>query len=233
MPASRSLGEKPLVVVLLRAHAVLGRLPEASIVRLASTATVVRYAARAALFRAGARADALFAIVEGRVRISVTQDGRTRVLHWEEAGGLLGEVPCFDGGAYVATATAKTTEVAIRLPTDAVVRDIAVESPLGGVLLTRMAARARMLASRLEEATSQPIAARLDGYLRERARLSDGSHFSLGMTQQALAEELGTVREVLVRELARLRNQGVLEVRAGGRYRMAPRKEASGQVPRE
>lgn len=221
MPASpRPAG--PPVAALLRAHAVLGTLPESTIVGLASAATIVRCPAGAALFRAGSAADALFAIVEGRVRVSLTQDGRTRVLQWEEAGGLLGDGPCLDGGTYVATATARTPVVAIRLARAAVVRDIAAESPLGGVLLRRMAARARMLASRLEEATSQPIAARLDAYLRERARLSDGGHFSLGMTQQALAEELGTVREVLVRELARLRKSGALVVHTRGRFHWRP-----------
>lgn len=229
MARSPTLDETPSVSALLQAHTVLGSLPTASRERLAPLALIVRYASGATLFRSGFPADALFAIVSGRVRLSVTEQGRTRVLHWEEAGGLIGEVPCFDGGVYVATAAAMTPVIALRLSRDGIVRDIAAQSPLGAVLLTRMAARARMLAARLGEATSQPVAVRLDTYLRARARCAGGDHFSLGMTQQALAEELGTVREVLVRELSRLRQSGVLLVHSRGRFRLT---KASGVTQR-
>jgi hypothetical protein len=40
------------------------------------------------------------------------------------------------------------------------------------------------------------------------------------MTQQALAEELGTVREVVVRELRRLKKEQLLVPAAAGRFRI-------------
>jgi DNA-binding IclR family transcriptional regulator len=43
---------------------------------------------------------------------------------------------------------------------------------------------------------------------------------TLGMTQQALAEELGTVREVVSREIRVLTRRGLLEALGGGRYRL-------------
>ena len=44
--------------------------------------------------------------------------------------------------------------------------------------------------------------------------------FALGSSQQALAEELGTVREVVVRTLRRFREQGLIEPVGRGRYRV-------------
>lgn len=54
----------------------------------------------------------------------------------------------------------------------------------------------------------------------ERAAASGGPRISLGMTQSALAEELGTVREVVVRELRLLRREGLIESLGGNRYRI-------------
>jgi GTP-sensing pleiotropic transcriptional regulator CodY len=41
------------------------------------------------------------------------------------------------------------------------------------------------------------------------------------MTQSALAEELGTVREVVVRSLRALRDTGAIESAGGGKYRVS------------
>jgi CRP/FNR family cyclic AMP-dependent transcriptional regulator len=38
------------------------------------------------------------------------------------------------------------------------------------------------------------------------------------MTQQQLAEEVGTVREVIVRELHALRSRGIIRALGSGRY---------------
>jgi len=45
--------------------------------------------------------------------------------------------------------------------------------------------------------------------------------FSLGMTQSALAEEIGTVREVVVRTLRDLRQSGAIESVGDGKFRVA------------
>ena len=65
----------------------------------------------------------------------------------------------------------------------------------------------------------------LDDYLLARQRHASGDTISLGMTQQRLAEELGTVREVVARDLLSLRQDGFIVSRGGGRYTIA---DASG-----
>jgi predicted transcriptional regulator len=44
------------------------------------------------------------------------------------------------------------------------------------------------------------------------------------MTQQSLAEELGTVREVVARKLRDVCRRGLIESVGGGRYRIVDRR---------
>ena len=62
---------------------------------------------------------------------------------------------------------------------------------------------------------------RLADYLLDRLVVAPGNAIELGGTQEELAEELGTVREVVVRELAALRREGILEATGRGSFRVA------------
>jgi CRP-like cAMP-binding protein len=70
----------------------------------------------------------------------------------------------------------------------------------------------------LDRASLRPVSARLAEYLVARLDARGRSVVALGMTQQQLAEELGTVREVIVRELHALRRHDVIRAIGGGRY---------------
>jgi CRP-like cAMP-binding protein len=86
------------------------------------------------------------------------------------------------------------------------------------LFLRRLSARVRELVDRLDRASSQTVPARLAAFLVARSNAAGVLPFTLGMTQAALAEELGTVREVIVRALARLRHAGVIGSAGRGRY---------------
>jgi CRP-like cAMP-binding protein len=74
---------------------------------------------------------------------------------------------------------------------------------------------------RLDDRSTRGVTARLAEYLL--ARASPEGRLSLGLTQAALAEELGTVREVVVRALLALRRQGAIRALGGGRYAVVDR----------
>jgi CRP-like cAMP-binding protein len=91
---------------------------------------------------------------------------------------------------------------------------LAEEPPFARFALRRLAERARALLGRIDELTATTITARLADYVRARDLESPGEAFALGMSQEALARELGTAREVIVRALRALVAAGAIE-RAG------------------
>jgi CRP-like cAMP-binding protein len=93
------------------------------------------------------------------------------------------------------------------------------------LLLERLAMRVRGLVARLDRVALQSATARLAAWLLERPADRTGRAVSLGMTQGALAEELGTVREIVVRGLRTLVRRGAVRPLGGGRFEIVSRDE--------
>jgi CRP-like cAMP-binding protein len=78
-----------------------------------------------------------------------------------------------------------------------------------------LAGRVRILLDRVDRLATAHVSTRLCAYLLERAeRTSDAT---IAITQESLAEELGTVREIVVRTLRVLRERGVIRTAGRGR----------------
>jgi CRP/FNR family transcriptional regulator len=191
---------------------------------LASHAVTRRFARDETLFRAGSPPGGLYVVVEGRVRVLRDSDGRRHVVHTEGPGGTLGEVPLFAGGSYPATAIAVEPTTCALLTPAALRRAVADEPAVAFLLLGRLATRVRDLVQRLDDRSTRGVTPRVAEYLLARAGDGPASPLSLGMTQLALAEELGTVREVVVRALAELRRQGAIASLGGGRFAIVDRE---------
>jgi CRP-like cAMP-binding protein len=78
----------------------------------------------------------------------------------------------------------------------------------------------RELVARLERNTSWSVEGRLSEILLSRHSVAAGKAFKLGVRQAQLAEELGTVREVLVRTLALFCRDGLISRERRGWYRV-------------
>lgn len=185
---------------------------------LAACGDVRRHAPGAILWRRGERPRGLFVVLEGEVRVVREGDGRRRVIHTEGAGGTLGEIPLFEGTPYPATAIAARRTTSIAFDRDTIVAAMRADPGLALALLQRLAGRVRLLIDRLDRTAGQSVTARLAAFLSTRATLD--APFTLGCTQQEVAEELGTVREVIVRELRALCDSGILDRAGRGRYRV-------------
>jgi CRP/FNR family transcriptional regulator len=194
-------------------------LNDAALRELAARAVIRRFAPDETLWLAGAQPRGLFLVIEGEVRVVRAVHGRRLVVHVEGAGGTLGEVPLFGGGCYPATAVAARRTVCLVLSREAVAAAIRCDTDFAFTLLERLAGRTRHVIERLDALGSTTVQQRLSRYLLTRHESAGGSAFTLGCTQAALAEELGTVREVLVRSLRELRAAGV--IRPAGRARFA------------
>ncbi len=195
-------------------------LSEIALRRLAQAATERRYAAGAVLFRAGDPPDALYLVLEGRVRVvRSAADDRTQLLHGEGPGGVLGEIPVFGGGPYPATAVAVEATRCARIDAALLERLLAECPEVARFALRRLAERSRVLLGRMDDLLARTVPARVAAVLLARAQRARGGAFTLGMSQAALAEELGTAREVVVRALGALCAAGA--VRRVGRARYA------------
>lgn len=202
----------------LRAIPFFAAFPETALQVMADRGVERRFAAGETLFRAGDTASGLMVVLEGRVRVVREAGGRAQVVHVEAAGGTLGEVPLFAGGGYPATAIAMEPTVCAVIARESLAAAIRSSPDAAFVLLERMARRVRELVGRVDRLSLRSVSARLAEYLLSRTSAHGRAVIALGMTQQQLAEELGTVREVIVRELHALRNRGVIRAIGGGRY---------------
>jgi CRP-like cAMP-binding protein len=210
--------------ILLRSSAPsLAALSDRVLRRIAVTANVRRFAARAVLYRDGDAPRALYFVLSGRVRVSRQLASSAHVLHHEEAGGVLGEIPIFGSGPYPASATAtEPTQCAVLTVAD-VERLLREEPEFARFALRRIAERARVILTRLDDLTSRTVSARLAAHLVDRAPRSDTTELTLGMSQSALADELGTAREVIVRALRTLCDTGAIRRTGRARYMILSR----------
>jgi CRP/FNR family transcriptional regulator len=176
------------------------------------------YSAGEVLWIAGDTPAGMTLVVEGKVRIVRGSGGRQTAIHSGEAGSTLGEIPFFTRSTYPATAIAAEPTRCLIITHAAFDHALRVDPELAYVLLDRLSKRVKHLVERVGRLTSHGVTARLAQYLIERAGASTAPTFSLGMTQAELAEELGTVREVIVRALRQLKDAGAIASRASGRF---------------
>jgi CRP-like cAMP-binding protein len=193
-----------------------------------------RFSTGELLWSAGDRSEGIALVLEGKVRIVRVSGGRQMVIHSGEPGSTLGEVPFFTGDCYPATAVAAEPTRCLFLTHAAVTEAMAVDPRLALFFLRRLSLRVQNLVERVDQNTARSVQTRLARFIQERSQgasaaarprsnVGESPAFSLGMTQTALAEELGTVREVVVRALRELRQAGAIERTGDGKYRVADR----------
>ena len=199
----------------------LERVADPTLRRIAANAVERRYAKETTLFRAGDPTDGLYIVLAGRVRVSRESADRVELLHTEDVGGVLGEIPVFGGGPFPATAIAQAATRCAHLPMAAVHRLLADDPVFVRFALARLAERSRTLLRRIDELTATTITARVAGYVLARAGEADGMPFTLGMSQEELARELGTAREVIVRALRALVDAGAIARSGRSRFVVA------------
>jgi CRP-like cAMP-binding protein len=187
---------------------------------LAARAIELRFAPDEVIFLERDAPRGWYIVLEGRVRVVRGSDARQHVIHTEQPGGTLGEVPLFAGGGHPATGIAAEPTVCALFTRDALVAAMTDSAEVSLLLLRRLALRVKGLVQRLDERSTRSVHARVAQYLLGRPVSPRSGAVSLGMTQPALAEELGTVREVVSRELRALEKSGAIASLGGGRYEL-------------
>jgi CRP-like cAMP-binding protein len=200
--------------------ALLSSLSPSELQTLAARTVRKLFGAGELLFSEGEPCNGLHIIARGKVRIFKTSvSGREQVLAVNVPGESIAELPVFDGGPFPASASAvEDTEIAFISRRD--FHAYCLEHPEVPLkVLTVVGARLRRLVGIIEELSFTTIRQRLISALLKLAqsegkKTARGIEFQLPATHQELASQLGTVRELVSRNLMRLQAEGLLDVDA-------------------
>lgn len=177
----------------------------------------------ATLFAPGAPCQGFALVVEGEVRVDVTgANGRSILLYRIGPGQtcvqstmcLLGE------GAYTATATVETPATLALAPRALFERAMATSPAFRRFVFRTFAARLDDVTRLLESVAFVRVEARLAAALLDRARRAGTSGFDV--THQDLADEIGSAREVVSRQLDAFRREGLIASARGRLDLLAP-----------
>ena len=206
VPASSPLTDR------LRAVAYFTNLSQVTLEALASIAIVRTFRAGAAIFWEGEPATDLYVIAEGVVKICRhSVDGREYILHLLHPSDTFNDVAAMDGGANPATAIAYSDVVVLAIPRSELIRVTQQYPELAWALIESMARRARYLVAKVEDLSIRSVKGRLARLLLEQAYRNDAQALPRLLTQEEMANQLGTVREMVGRALRTLADDGMIE----------------------
>jgi CRP/FNR family transcriptional regulator len=165
------------------------------------------------LFYEGDPCEGLYVIGSGTVKISKTSSsGREIMLMHESSPSSVAEVPLFDGGGYPATVTALRDTIAFLVRKDDFRRFCTQHPEVPIKMLAVVGRRLRQLVGLIESVTFGSVRQRLARTLLESASPEDPTVAQIPLTHEELALRLGTVREVVSRNLARFQAEGIVRI---------------------
>jgi len=180
---------------------------------LAQRALEKRFAADEMLFWEGEPCLGIFLIVQGAVKIFRTSpSGREVMLSIETAPATVAELPLFDGGAYPASVRVVEPVVALFVNKHDFQQFCRQNPDVALKVLAVVGRRLRHLVGLVESMTFGSVTQRLARMLLDASKAAGSATFDLPATHQELASRLGTVREVISRNLGRFRAQGLISI---------------------
>lgn len=170
------------------------------------------------LFEEGDPCEGLYIVQAGAVKLfKMAETGREQVLVIERAGSTLGELALFDGGTFPASAAAIEDSVLLFLAKREFLELCRGNSEVAFTVIRTLAWRFRYMTSLVEELSLKEVSHRLARFLRDRAlasgvRTKRGVEFPLEETNQEIGAEIGTVRDLVSRNLRRFVDRGIIKM---------------------
>jgi CRP-like cAMP-binding protein len=170
------------------------------------------------IFSEGDACAGLYVVQAGNVRIfKSSASGREQVLTIDGPGNSIAELPVFDGGNYPASAQA-IIDCSLFFFSRQDFQALCLQYPQVALKILRVVgARLRRLVDIIEELSFTTVRHRLIALLvrlgkGEGARNGDAITVTLPMNNSELAAQIGTVRELVSRNLSRLQAEGLVVV---------------------
>ncbi len=200
-------------IAVLSEIALFAALSESELQGLAQRAVEKRYAPNEMLFWEGEECAGIFLIVQGSVKIFRTSPGgREVMLSIESAPASVAELPLFDGGSYPASVRVVEPVVSLFINKNDFQQVCRQYPEVALKVLAVVGRRLRHLVGLVEAMTFGSVTQRLARLLLNASKGAGAAAFDLPLTHQELASRLGTVREVVSRNLTRFRAQGLIRI---------------------
>jgi CRP/FNR family transcriptional regulator len=157
-------------------------------------------------------------VVTGLIRVFITApDGRTMTVRYCRPGALLGAVSLFAQPFWLPASIQPLTDAELLVFSPAVVLATSeANSAVSRALLDELAERVLSFMTEIHGGAFANMRQRVARHLLDLASENQrGRELSVRVTQQSLAEAVGTVREVVARVLGELRREGLLRTEQG------------------
>lgn len=237
-----SLPSREQIAAALKAVGLFAGLDDRQIGKLAQHAVPRRAEADELIFIEGDDCQGLYVIFSGSLKIfKLSAQGREQVLTVEQAGGVVAELPVCDGGPYPASCKSMEPSVLLFISKQDFRRSCQEDPELALKVLASFGARLRRLVTIIEDLSFLTVRSRLAALLLEMADAEKGVQprgetvkpagspqsrgarepdrktvpplrISLKLTQQEIAARIGTVRELVSRNLGRLQAEGIIRL---------------------
>jgi len=193
-------------------------LTEGELAFLLQRAVPRHYAAGEIVFGEGEPCLGMYVVESGHIRIfKSSSGGREHVLSVDGPGSSVAELPVFDGGTYPASAAA-VDDATLLFVSKQDFHALCLAHPQVALKVLRVVGtRLRRLVGIIEELSFTTVRHRLASFLlrlaqKEGKRAGEGIQVALPASNQELASQIGTVRELVSRNLSRLQAEGMLQL---------------------
>lgn len=208
---------RPDVLAALRACRLWRAASDDAVVALASQARVRDVERGATIAREGEPAELLGVLVSGKARVFyLGADGRQITFETLESGDAIAAVAALAGSRYPANIETTTAATYAEVPAESLFALLEAEPAVARSLVSDLANRVVNFTA-VVSTLALDVTGRVARYLFHRALqagrpAADGLKVPLGMKKGELAMALGTTPESLSRALARLKDDGILDV---------------------
>ncbi|NJM42576.1 MAG: Crp/Fnr family transcriptional regulator [Anaerolineae bacterium] len=200
-------------IALLTAQPYFAALSGADLEYLATRMTECHYHAGEMIFVEGDPCLGLYIVHQGEVRIyKLSPEGREQVLHYVKPGQSFNEVPVFDEGPTPANVVALTPCAVWIVPRSLILEFMRTRPEMAMTIIRNIGRRLRHLVGLVADLSLRTVTNRLAKLLLDTAA---GDQTARVLTQQEMAAQLGTVREVVARALKQLESCGYIHIERG------------------
>jgi CRP/FNR family transcriptional regulator, cyclic AMP receptor protein len=206
------------VLSLLKRVAIFASLSEPEFTFLRSHLLQRKYSAGELIFGEGDPCTGLYIVQSGHVRIfKSSAGGREQVLSIDGPGSSIAELPVFDGGNYPASAQA-VSDCTLLFFSSQDFHTLCLQHPQVALKVLRIVgARLRKLVGIIEELSFTTVRHRLIALLVRLGKaqgIGNGERVALSLpaNNTELAAQIGTVRELVSRNLSRLQSEGLIRL---------------------